>query len=706
MGDPAGSVISHACVSGLPSCTYNPVSQPTLLSPQGIKGNCENGNSDLPLTDAMTNVENENKKDKSNSPSEEHSSDEGEIAVGPNPTDEKATANELHALEVDTYKKYKENIICGKCGSKDHRNRGANGDKKQGIYRKISVLCKPCNSACRLEAALVASKLDDALREYEAKEQTLMKKALNLAPKPPKKKRLLQKSGKKDQPLFGRKRAASPSQDEDAGRRGQDDDAVKVVIDADWLGMVSGLQEKLQELAQKNTVMEDKLETLAKTLEETTKEKEDAINKLATLTTEKAQLLDELDLTMSTAAQDQDFYSDERERLMRELKFFTDQPPPSDAKVNSMGATELERELRKERARRSVVERKLEEALDRIEVVERLNFELQTNRGNGQEATPALIPTDSTTDMEVEMTAEPEEGVPEKQPSPEAKEFREKLQMATSVPPATRSLPLNQPVVVLKAKGKQVVRDQPIKSAKKTQPPRKEDPGPSPKEVISPKPAPSSRVESWASVTGRNCPPPDEAAKKAARLKAQTAKALRVKKHRKALEFEKIYFNIPYNVGLKKCRSAKETRDFLWGIVSRLKIRKSVVEVGCIGASVMELFVIDRDVSKVMVTLQEARLEPIRKYDLLTPPAWCPTLQMEERVILRLGWQFHFARLENLRECICRGLPDNIVEEIVKFANDPKVATENLKINRIPPQKKILLRPVTQQAATSTPTQC
>ena len=118
-------------------------------------------------------------------------------------------------------------------------------------------------------------------------------------------------------------------------------------------------------------------------------------------------ILEKLSLrTISKAAQDRDFYSEQHELLQEHLRTLTDQPTPSDAQVNSMGATELERELRRERASRSVVERRLEEALDRIEVVERLNLELQTNRGNGPEATTAPIPTDSATDMDVEMTAD------------------------------------------------------------------------------------------------------------------------------------------------------------------------------------------------------------------------------------------------------------------------------------------------------------
>jgi hypothetical protein len=210
LGDPSGSVNTHACVSGPPSCISNPAEQLPLLAPQGIKENCSNGNSDSPLTDATPTVEKEYKLANTTLPPEEYFTDEGEFAdkdsdgegaedpaqkpveqSTPCPRDkwvkplntkivtlseEMLAEREFQLMEATTYEKYRKQIICGHCGAKNHRNKGPNGEKSQKLFRKTSVSCRSCNKSCRLATALLVSNLHEAHREFTEKSASMLAK--------------------------------------------------------------------------------------------------------------------------------------------------------------------------------------------------------------------------------------------------------------------------------------------------------------------------------------------------------------------------------------------------------------------------------------------------------------------------------------------------------------------------------------------------
>ena len=214
-------------------------------------------------------------------------------------------------------------------------------------------------------------------------------------------------------------------------------------------------------------------------------------------------------------------------------------------------------------------------------------------------------------------------------------------------------------------------------------------------------------VETWAQKTAKTIPEETEEQKRRRKWDAVGKKS--IKSRSAPLGFSRIHFPIPNNLGFRKCHNMKDTRELLWAIIRNLGIRKYVVDLSSIGTTIMEAYIVADQQGKVVEKLKEHNIDLIRDLDMLAPPEWAPTMQMEERLIRRLGWKLHFTRLRNLQQCLLSGLPEHIVVAIVEFAKAPKTAAAQLNIVTIPrkstkaPSFTSILKPQYQQT-TSDPT--
>ena len=194
----------------------------------------------------------------------------------------------------------------------------------------------------------------------------------------------------------------------------------------------------------------------------------------------------------------------------------------------------------------------------------------------------------------------------------------------------------------------------------------------------------STTTRSWAAVVKRESKPdPPTWQQHPAKVEARKKRRVTSKLFRLSnpLTFTRIHFLIPNTMGLRKCPSGSKLRTALWDIVKFLGIRKGVIDVSIIGCHTMELYVVDSHMDSVLSALTKNQLKPITDLDLMEPPDWNPSMDMESKVTRRLVWKYYHARLVNLRKCILLGLPENVQAQITETASS---MGSRYKSNKLP----------------------
>jgi hypothetical protein len=143
------------------------------------------------------------------------------------------------------------------------------------------------------------------------------------------------------------------------------------------------------------------------------------------------------------------------------------------------------------------------------------------------------------------------------------------------------------------------------------------------------------------------------------------------------LEFAKMHLKIQDARPLKRTASAAEANKLLGETLRLVGVKKHVFAFSKIGNSILEIYVPTGSKVVVEQQLAKADITSIPDFNALELPAFGKKSaeMVREAIVKRLTFQYKRARLTNLRECILRGVDENICAEIRAACSRPDTAT-------------------------------
>jgi len=133
----------------------------------------------------------------------------------------------------------------------------------------------------------------------------------------------------------------------------------------------------------------------------------------------------------------------------------------------------------------------------------------------------------------------------------------------------------------------------------------------------------------------------------------------------KPARFEKIVFKVNDSRPLKKCKTFQEINQIVNGLFKAVGIKGAIFMWSKIGNSLIEIIVPEEQAKDVKWNLFENELNIIDEPKLWNAPPHYTGPWTYEKFVKRNAFLYRTARLNNLKECILRGVPDEIAEMIL-----------------------------------------